>query len=757
MKCYRPLLLCAFIGICLSAVPVIAQEDASDVAAEDDIQASLETLDSLLISSDDGAVAPDALSGLHKLQADFDKLRTENQSVIRNLEDENEILKAEVDRQHRRAEKAEAERLEIQEGFEQLFNRSEGAGLTQADAKLQSELAAALEDMKAVDSQRRTAMDDLFRQLAARDRELAASAAEAAALQAALADSEEIVQKRDRTLAERHDQIADQEQMLADERKAQDELKQVLDECRQFLADQKVETEELEGRIRSLQQESERIQRVDEQRRKTLDETLAALADSQQKVLTLSTELQQVRTDYEQAVQIHEKTFAELQSSNDVLDHEVQQMERDVAVFVEARDSAQARMQELKDTVADRDRRIVDLEQQVSSLAAVDDQRRKAMDRILLDVATLEQKNEKLQVDFERERTALSVKSDGGVSATADREISRLRTENAAHVLRIEILEKKLRDMPGDTIPESAPVIAVAGSEAARLQEQLQEWRLAAERDAARLEQVSQELEQARQVNRDLTAELDQFEGRRPDIRESDLYKELEQINAMLREKMLEVEGERQQLAMKVEETAGREVQQAQELEGQARGREKAESALAEALAREDEYQELLERLVPQIAELEKQVTALVQERLELTSRLRERDEDLQALKVELERREHRLSKAERVAEVLEKARVEVMQAGDHEKRNMHYNMAAVYAREGKFADAEREYLQALRIDPADADVHYNLGILYDDEMKLPEKAALHYRRYLQLSPHGPDADRVRNWLMKLDMKHSER
>jgi tetratricopeptide (TPR) repeat protein len=93
------------------------------------------------------------------------------------------------------------------------------------------------------------------------------------------------------------------------------------------------------------------------------------------------------------------------------------------------------------------------------------------------------------------------------------------------------------------------------------------------------------------------------------------------------------------------------------------------------------------------------------------------------------------------------------LRAGDREKLNMHYNMASVYAREGKFTEAENEYLQALRIDPTDADVHYNLGILYDDEMKQSEKAMVHYRRYLQLNPHGLDADRVRTWLRKLEMQ----
>jgi tetratricopeptide (TPR) repeat protein len=288
--------------------------------------------------------------------------------------------------------------------------------------------------------------------------------------------------------------------------------------------------------------------------------------------------------------------------------------------------------------------------------------------------------------------------------------------------------------------------------EKSQMETQLRELREASARDTERLQQMTQELEQVRQASAGLTEQVKTLEGRKIDIRESDLYKEQEQANAILREKMLEVEADRQRLSAAAEATAKRDAEQTQVISTETQARTTAETSLTEALAREGEYKELIERLVPQVAELEKQVTSLVQEREDLTSRLRERDEDLSSLKVELERREHRLAKAERVAEVLEKARTEVVQAGDREKLNMHYNMASVYARESKFAEAENEYLQALRIDPTDADVHYNLGILYDDELKQPEKAAVHYRRYLQLTPHGPDADRVRNWLMKLEM-----
>jgi len=286
-----------------------------------------------------------------------------------------------------------------------------------------------------------------------------------------------------------------------------------------------------------------------------------------------------------------------------------------------------------------------------------------------------------------------------------------------------------------------------------QLQKQLSELRNGAARDADRLETMTRELSQAQQDALELASRVQDLESRKTDVRESDLFKELEQINTALREKILEVEADRQRLAKLADNAARTEAEQAKVIETHTARLAEMDAALSVAAERETEYKELIERLVPQVETLEQQVVSLTQERQDLTDRLLQRDEDLQALKLELERREHRLAKAERVASVLENARAEVLRAGDREKLNMHYNMAAVYARDGKFEQAENEYLQALRIDPADADVHYNLGILYEDEMKEPEKATSHYRRYLQLNPHGPDADRVRTWLMKLEMK----
>lgn len=79
--------------------------------------------------------------------------------------------------------------------------------------------------------------------------------------------------------------------------------------------------------------------------------------------------------------------------------------------------------------------------------------------------------------------------------------------------------------------------------------------------------------------------------------------------------------------------------------------------------------------------------------------------------------------------------------------RDVHYNSGVVYALQGKYDQAEKEYLSALRLDPTDADVHYNLSILYEDQLNDPGKAVGHYRRYLELKPDATDAEMVTSWL----------
>lgn len=84
------------------------------------------------------------------------------------------------------------------------------------------------------------------------------------------------------------------------------------------------------------------------------------------------------------------------------------------------------------------------------------------------------------------------------------------------------------------------------------------------------------------------------------------------------------------------------------------------------------------------------------------------------------------------------------------ERRNSHYNMGYVYKVCRQYERAEQEFLKALEIDPEDPGIHFNLGVLYDDDLKNRVKARLHYEKFLELAPHDPDAPAVREWLAGL-------
>jgi len=63
----------------------------------------------------------------------------------------------------------------------------------------------------------------------------------------------------------------------------------------------------------------------------------------------------------------------------------------------------------------------------------------------------------------------------------------------------------------------------------------------------------------------------------------------------------------------------------------------------------------------------------------------------------------------------------------------------------------ERAYLAAIKADPENAVAHYNLGVLYQDDLGQPSKAVQHYTRYLHLRPNASDVDTVKKWIEKLE------
>lgn len=72
----------------------------------------------------------------------------------------------------------------------------------------------------------------------------------------------------------------------------------------------------------------------------------------------------------------------------------------------------------------------------------------------------------------------------------------------------------------------------------------------------------------------------------------------------------------------------------------------------------------------------------------------------------------------------------------DPEDENLHYNLAIALARQGKTEEAKRRYTEALRIFPEYADAHNNLGNLLMNESNWPE-AIVHFEEAIKLMPEN--------------------
>jgi tetratricopeptide (TPR) repeat protein len=231
-------------------------------------------------------------------------------------------------------------------------------------------------------------------------------------------------------------------------------------------------------------------------------------------------------------------------------------------------------------------------------------------------------------------------------------------------------------------------------------------------------------------------------------VKGSDLFKETEKQNVLLKRRIGEIESRR----IKLERQAKESQQEAEKAQQEAEKTRAALEALSEKAIIAARQGAKYKKIVDKVPAMQEQVSLLQTDVAQKDERLSARAQQLMALKVELDRREHRISKQQKMTDLLERARSEILQVNNREKLDMHYNMAVIYAKEGRTHDAEVEYLKALRIDPTDADLHYNLGILYDEGLRNPKKAVRHYRRYMTLRPNAIDTDQVKNWILDIEM-----
>ena len=92
-----------------------------------------------------------------------------------------------------------------------------------------------------------------------------------------------------------------------------------------------------------------------------------------------------------------------------------------------------------------------------------------------------------------------------------------------------------------------------------------------------------------------------------------------------------------------------------------------------------------------------------------------------------------------------------ILIANRRERAKMQYNMGCLYRHGGDGLKAKDAFLSALKLSPSDSAIHYNLGILYEEDLKMPVKAYEHYKRFLELAPDDKDAGKVYEWMKALE------
>jgi len=78
----------------------------------------------------------------------------------------------------------------------------------------------------------------------------------------------------------------------------------------------------------------------------------------------------------------------------------------------------------------------------------------------------------------------------------------------------------------------------------------------------------------------------------------------------------------------------------------------------------------------------------------------------------------------------------------------LRYNLGVMYAQKQEYDKAVKEFQKVLELKPDDAESHYNLGVIFSEQLNDRKKAILHFRKYLALAPHDPEAEQVRRFVL---------
>ncbi|MDO8748275.1 MAG: tetratricopeptide repeat protein [Candidatus Omnitrophota bacterium] len=89
---------------------------------------------------------------------------------------------------------------------------------------------------------------------------------------------------------------------------------------------------------------------------------------------------------------------------------------------------------------------------------------------------------------------------------------------------------------------------------------------------------------------------------------------------------------------------------------------------------------------------------------------------------------------------------------------DLHYNLAVVYLRNHQYADAARSLKKAVSLNPKDKNAYYNLAVLYESYLNDKKRAFDYYTQYLRLSSKADDTGEIKSWMnqIKKELKESK-
>ena len=92
------------------------------------------------------------------------------------------------------------------------------------------------------------------------------------------------------------------------------------------------------------------------------------------------------------------------------------------------------------------------------------------------------------------------------------------------------------------------------------------------------------------------------------------------------------------------------------------------------------------------------------------------------------------------------------------EDSDLHYNLAVVYLKNNQYADAARSLKKAVSLNPKDKNAYYNLAVLYESYLNDKKQALEYYSRYLKLSSKAEDTREIKSWVdqIKKELRESK-